>query len=572
MGIQRHTIGACFGELNHAAAFQVVGIVAVFHRLTKLRIDEGMACLAAGFIFRFQRQNQFSNSTCTDPCSAVFASVSVTAYANREGHAVSPDAVALVSADFLQGIGAGNQIFVLTPVGSVIIAGQISVCIRHDIGNIGGFGSIGAGIDVKYHTCQLLVSIRSYAGSQIGSGFAQIDEAVHHAVGGNGFGSGKGRTVHVIVLIGHNVGAVGVICDSFPVDLGLHRAVGDLLSIRGVFRQITPGMRLGSIRIGCGKGLHRSRNICPIVASRNLLLKLEGCGKPTIRLLGIVGILPCLFHRIALQFDVGEGVLCVVGHRGIPGREEADKRCEQGCVLRFVRVFRCNLRLVPCHRMLHHFVDQLVAVPVTLGKLRPSDTLVFRCRFQRFRQALITHAMAQIAGIGECPSVIAMPDGLILGFVQQFKGRGGSLAILMVPDFVRRNGGITCFLHDQLVGDFTFVPGEGRIIEMVIGFKGIVCPILIVLGPHWLFAENLIAIRIHTIIRVYLDSTEIQGIVGSSILANHCHRKILQRLLPVLRLRDGKGIVATILLNIHPIGKLEFTFRTATLSGSAAFL
>ena len=79
----------------------------------------------------------------------MFASVSVTAYANREGHTVFPDAVALVGAGFLQGIGAGNQIFVLNPVGSVIFAGQISVCIRYNLGNIGGLGSIGAGIDVK---------------------------------------------------------------------------------------------------------------------------------------------------------------------------------------------------------------------------------------------------------------------------------------------------------------------------------------------------------------------------------------------------------------------------------------
>ena len=411
----------------------------------------------------------------------MLASVAITTYPNSELHTVAPNTVALVGAAFHQRIGAGYQVPGLCAVGSVTVADQVAICICLDPGNIRRFGITGAGIDVKYNACQLFVSIRSYTGSQIGGGFAQVDEAVHHAVGGNGFGAREGSTVPAIILIGHDVGAVGVVINRFSVDRRLHRTVGDRYSGCGILGEISPSMGLGIIHRGCRGKRYLFANIYPIrilifhrlaifIHFLNILLKLEFGGKPGIRLLGIVGILPHLFHRIALQFDVGEGVSSVIFCRGFLGLEEAEKRGEQRDGL----LIGPSHGFVPGHGMLHHFVFQQLACAVILRKLLPCNG--FRpslCRSHGFQHTACGVA-APIAGTlsRERMVSVAVPGFLVIGFIQQLKGGGYFLAGLAVPDLFDCNGGVV-LLPDQFVGDFTLIPVEICIVVVVrerIGF------------------------------------------------------------------------------------------------------
>ena len=258
-------------------------------------------------------------------------------------------------------------------IGSVRIANQVAVGISQNIGDIGGIiriRVIGSGIDIEFDTRQffdngcgpVLVcdSLFRHTGRQIGGGLAQIDKAIHHPVGGNGFGARKGRVTFqdcfssiikpaIVILVGDNIGAIGIVGHGFPVDCRLHRLIGDLLSICGVFGKIFPSIGLGIVYGIRGKRPHLSRNIRPGAAVLNLLLKLEGGSEAVPLFLGIGGVPPLLCHRIFLQLDIGESIL-----RG-------KCACLRGGFLGFVAG----------NRMLHHFVMQHIAFPVISGKARP---------------------------------------------------------------------------------------------------------------------------------------------------------------------------------------------------------
>ena len=244
-------------------------------------------------------------------------------------------------------------------------------------------------------------------------------------------------------------------------------------------------MGLGIIHRGCRGKRYLFANIYPIrilifhslaifIHFLNILLKLEFGGKPGIRLLGIVGILPYLFHRIALQLDVGEGVRRIVCGRGLPRIEQAQESREQR--FRFlIGISRDELSPILLHRMLHHFVDQLVALAVILGKVLPCDRCVFCvCRSHSLQHtACILGMAAPTAGIlRERLPAIAMPVLFVLRFIQQFKDGSGISAGLAAPDLFDRNGGVV-LLPDQFVGDFTLIPVEICIVVVVrerIGF------------------------------------------------------------------------------------------------------
>ena len=89
MGIQC-AVRAGLVELNHAAAFQIVGRgIRILRRFAPFAVGKCMGLLAAGLVFRLQRQNQFADSDCTDPCGAVLAGVGRSAVdAHGERHAI----------------------------------------------------------------------------------------------------------------------------------------------------------------------------------------------------------------------------------------------------------------------------------------------------------------------------------------------------------------------------------------------------------------------------------------------------------------------------------------------------
>ena len=370
ISVQRFAIGPGLGELNDAPAFQVVGIA---FGIEGPAVIPEVVISPMGHIVHAQIKGNAEKLRGFNPGGAVLTGIRIPAVgAHGEFHAVFPQAVVRIGAGFHQGIGAGNEILLFISIGSVRIANQVAVGISQNIGDIGGIiriRVIGSGIDIEFDTRQffdngcgsVLVcdSLFRHTGSQIGGGLAQIDKAIHHPVGGNGFGARKGRLVRcnrvpflihpVLVLIGDNVGAVGVVCHRFPVDLGLHRPVGNFFSIRSVLRQIIPAIRFGIVLGIGGKCTHLSRNIRPGAAALNLLLKLEGGSEAVPLFLGIGGVPPLLCHRIFLQLDIGESIL-----RG-------KCACLRGGFLGFVAG----------NRMLHHFVMQHIAFPVILGKARP---------------------------------------------------------------------------------------------------------------------------------------------------------------------------------------------------------
>ena len=109
-------------------------------------------------------------------------------YTDSEGHTVLPYTVSRISAGFHQrfhqSILAGNQVLMPRAIGSVVIADQVAVLVCLNTRSIKRLSSTSAGIDVKYNILKFFTSIRSYSGSQISGGFAQIDETVHHAISG----------------------------------------------------------------------------------------------------------------------------------------------------------------------------------------------------------------------------------------------------------------------------------------------------------------------------------------------------------------------------------------------------
>ena len=329
-----------------------------------------------------------------------------------------------------------------------------------------------------------------------------------------------------IVRIGNHIGTVGVICHIFSIYLCFHGTICNLFTICGILRQILPGVLLCPV-------VRRCRYQCdflpfyilPFTVSTLFLLELEGRSKSLVGFFRIVCILPDFLYGIGLQFNVGKGILCSIRRNRIP--------------------ISGNFRFITLEWMLHYLINKRLSIPVIFGKVCPLHSLETRfCRGNLFQNRLC----------------ITMPAAflccLILKFQCRLNGRSRHSPPLLgdADRFLR-------IIQNQLVGDSTLVAAEFTIIDVIKGFKSIICRIQIVLCAQNFTSLNRIPVLIHSIIRMFLYGTEIQGIVGSAVLSYDCNRKILQSFLPVISLRDGEGI-SSIHLNILPIGKVKITFGT----------